>query len=272
MTVIGLSSASSPSPGWKLLLARLPWRGLVVPVGLIVFLELLARLTGFHKESVPLPSEIVEAFFRAIFDGTIFGATAQSMSAALGGLAVGAAIGLALGIAFGVFPVFFWLMEFTVEVIRPIPSVALIPVALMIFAFGYTMEISLIAKNAIWPILFVTHAAIGGIDRRQIEVARLLKLGFFNTVRKIVIPAVMPAIFVGIRLSMGLALLLTIAIEIAVNPQGLGYVMMRAGETFQADLMFALLFWTGLLGWAINAILQWVQHRYFDYLAVGQGS
>ena len=99
------------------------------------------------------------------------------------------------------------------------------------------------------------------IDRRLLEVGKLLKLGFFELVRKIVVPAVVPALFVGFRLSIGVALLLAITIEIAVNPRGLGYAMMRAEETLRPDLLFALLFWTGLLGWAINAGLEWAQRR-----------
>lgn len=268
MVVVDLDGAP-PRRGIKGL--SLPWKGFVLPVGLLILAELVARLTGFDSDSVPLPSEIGVALIHALQDGSIFNATGETLSAALGGLAIGATIGLVLGVAFGVFPVVFWLLEFTTEIIRPIPAVALIPVALLIFGFGYSMEISLVAKSTIWPILFVTHAAVGGIERKLMEVSALLKMRFINVVRKIVIPAVVPAIFVGFRLSMGLSLLITVATEIAVNPRGLGYAMMRAEETLRFDLMFALLFWVGLLGWGINAGLEILQHRVFDYMNRGRG-
>jgi NitT/TauT family transport system permease protein len=242
---------------------RWPWRGLILPLGAALALELVGRVSGFRSDSVPLPSEIAGAFARALSDGNIARATLDTLSAALGGLAVGATIGLVLGVTFGILPVVFWLLEFTTEILRPIPSVALIPVALLIFGFGQTMEIALIAKSTIWPILFVTHAAVAGIDPRLIEVAKLLKLRFQDIVRKIVIPAVLPAIFVGFRLSIGLALLMAITTEIVVNPRGLGYAMMRAQETMRSDLLFALLLWTGLLGWAVNSALEAGQRRLF---------
>jgi ABC-type nitrate/sulfonate/bicarbonate transport system permease component len=251
--------------------AQLPWRGLALPIGLAIALEALARTTGFESESVPLPSQVITAFVEAILNGAIFQVTLESLSAAFGGLAIGATIGLILGIVFGVFPLVFWTMELTTEVIRPIPSVALIPLALMIFGFGYTMEISLVAKSTIWPIMFISHAAVSNIDRRLIEVSRLLQLGPIDVVRKIIVPAIMPAIFVGFRLSMSVAILVTIAIEIAVNPRGIGYAMMRAEETMQLALLFALLFWIGLLGWGINTGLERIQRTFFDYAPTVRG-
>jgi NitT/TauT family transport system permease protein len=245
------------------LLTHLPWRGLVVPVGTILAIEIICRVFGFQSDSVPLPSQIGGALWHGLADGSIFRVTTQTLAAALGGVALGAVVGLSLGILFGIFPIVFWMLEFTTEVIRPIPTIALIPLALLIFGFGYTMETALIVKSSIWPVLFVSHAAVGGIERRLFEVAKLLKLSPVTVIRKIVIPAILPAIYVGFRLSMGLALLLAIAIEIVVNPHGLGFAMIRAEETSRPDLLFALLTWTGLLGWAINAGLEWTQCRFF---------
>ncbi|MGH1413567.1 MAG: ABC transporter permease [Pelagimonas sp.] len=242
--------------GWWLLapvLSRVNLAGLLFPLGVLVGLQVLAMMTGFQRDSVALPSEVLARLWEVIWNGEVFVLTWETLSAAFAGLAIGGTIGLILGVLFGAFPPSFYALELTTEFIRPMPSVSLLPIALLVFGFGFVMEISLIAKSTIWPVMVMTHAAILGLHPRLSEVSKLLGLNFVQHITKIVLPAIVSNVFVGFRLSMGVALLVAITVEIAANPRGLGYAMMRAQETLQPDLMFGLLFWVGLLGWAINA-------------------
>lgn len=269
----GRLDARRPAPARPpSVLSRLNLPGLLFPVVVLVGLELLMILTGFERESVARPSEVLLRLGAEIANGTVFRLTWETLSAAFGGLVLGGFIGLVLGVMFGALPITFHALNLTTEVIRPIPSVALLPIALLVFGFGYKMEISLIAKSAIWPVMILTHAAIGGLHPRLGEVSRLLQLSLWERVRKIVLPAVVPSVFVGFRLSMGVAVLVAITVEIAANPRGLGYAMMRAEETLQPALMFGLLFWVGMLGWALNAGLLALQARFFGRLSPGGAS
>jgi len=254
-------SGSSAGLGWFL---RFDPRGLLVPVALMIGLEALVQFTGFTSSSIASPSQVALAFLAVLKDGSLFSATWQTLGAAAGGVAIGGLIGLTLGLLFGLFPLVHAMLDFTTELVRPIPSIALLPVALLVFGFGYTMEISLVAKSAIWPVLFVTHAAITGIDSRLLEVASLLGMKNIEKVYKIILPSVVPAFFVGVRLAVGVSILVSIAVEITANPRGLGYAMMRAEETQRPDLMFAYLLWIGCVGWSVNAALVLTHERLFS--------
>src|SRR5262249_9007628 len=152
---------------------------------------------------------------------------------------IGASLGVVLGTLMGLFIVFYRLMEVAIEALRPIPSVALIPIVLLIFGLGYPMEITLIAKTSFWPVLLLTIAAVRGVKPRLLEVGRLLRMSLVARIVKIVIPAALPGIFTGFRIAVGAALVVAVTVEIAANPLGLGYAMMRAEESLRPELVFA---------------------------------
>ena len=245
------------------------WRGGLVPVVLIVLAEIAMIGSRYESDSVAAPSEIVVAAYHAFADGSMFIWTFQTLTSALGGLAIGGVIGLTLGIVFGLSSITDRLMLVTIESLRPIPSIALVPVVLLIFGFGYRMEIFLIVSGATFPILIFTRSAVAGTEPRLIDLSRVLGFNYFAHVWKIIIPAALPNIFVGFRLSAALALVIGVTIEVAANPQGLGSAIMVAQESLQAELMYAVLIWLGFVGWGLNAVLLWVQHRLFGPVAVG---
>ena len=101
---------------------------------------------------------------------------AQTLAAAGGGLLVGAALGVLFGLAYGLLPPLSRLMRVTVETLRPIPAVAILPIALLAFGFGYRMEIAIVAFACFFPMMILTEHAIGQIAPRLMEVARVLRL------------------------------------------------------------------------------------------------
>ena len=130
-------------------------------------------------------------------------------------------------------------MELPVEALRPIPSVAVMPIALIALGFGYRLEIVIVAFACFWPILILTRAAVAGVEPRLMEVARALRLTPAQRTLKIIVPAALPRIFVAFRLAAGIALIVAVTVEIAINPQGLGYQVMTAGQALRPDLMLA---------------------------------
>jgi ABC-type nitrate/sulfonate/bicarbonate transport system permease component len=238
-------------------------KGLAFPIAALLLLEAAARITHLRSDSLAAPSDIVLAFFEALRDGSLLLATRDTLVSAFAGLAIGGSIGLLLGIAFGILPLLDRLMEVTVEAIRPIPSVALLPIALIALGFGYRMEIIIVAFACVWPLLIFTRAAVAGIEPRLIEVARALRLPANARVTKIIIPAALPRIFIAFRLSAGVALIVAVTVEIAINPLGLGAAIMTAQQALRPDLMLAYLVWIGVVGFALNAALVLAQRRLF---------
>jgi ABC-type nitrate/sulfonate/bicarbonate transport system permease component len=243
-------------------------KGLLLPVATLVAFEIWARAVHLQSDSLAPPSAIAAALVEALADGSVLIATRDTLISAFAGLTIGGAIGLAFGIALGIFHVFDRLMEVTIEAIRPVPSIALLPIALIALGFGYRMEIMIVAFACVWPILILTRAAVGAIEPRLIEVSRALRLSPTARVRKIIIPAALPRIFLAFRLAAGIALIVAVTVEIAINPIGLGAAIMTAQQALRPDLMLAFLLWIGTVGYLLNTGLVIAQNRLFGRAAL----
>ena len=240
----------------------------VLPIAALIVLEVWARAIHLQSDSLAPPSAIAAALVGAFQDGSILIATRDTLVSAFAGLSIGGAIGLAFGIALGIFHVFDRLMEVTIEAIRPIPSIALLPIALIALGFGYRMEIVIVAFACIWPILILSRAAVGAIEPRLMEVSRALRLSPADRVRKMIIPAALPRIFLAFRLAAGIALIVAVTVEIAINPIGLGAAIMTAQQALRPDLMLAYLLWIGIVGYLLNTGLVVAQNHLFGRAAL----
>jgi ABC-type nitrate/sulfonate/bicarbonate transport system permease component len=238
-------------------------KGTLLPVAILAIWEAWMRLSGIESDSLAPPSQIAVAFYQALVDGTIFRATGETLRTALAGLALGGGSALVISIILGLVPATARLMQFSIEILRPIPAVALIPVALMTLGFGYAMGISLVAYACFWPVLIYGHSAIANIEPQLLDVSRVLRLNTFGRVTKIVLPAALPRYFVAFRLAAAVALIIAVTVEIAANPLGIGHELMVASQSLHPDLMFAMLLWIGLVGWALNAVMLFAQWRLF---------
>ena len=230
-------------------------KGLAVPAVLILAAEAALRATGLRSDAVAPPSAVSLALLGALRDGSMLFATGQTLYGAALGLLLGGALGLALGIVLGLSRPAGRLLSVTVEAVRPVPSIALIPIALLVLGFGPGMEIAIVAFSCVWPVLILTRAAIAGVEPQLHEVARAMGLSFAARVFKIVLPAALPRLLVALRVAVGVALVVAVTVEIAADPRGLGNAIMVSEQALQPALMLAYLLWIGLIGFALNAAL-----------------
>lgn len=243
-------------------------KGAAFPLAFLVFWEVAMRWSGIESDSLAPPSQIALAFYEAIIDGTIFQRTAETLFSVLAGLGIGGGLALLFSVMLGLIPAFARLMQFSIEVLRPVPPVALIPVAMLIFGFGFPMEITLCAVACFWPVAIYGHAAIANIEPQLLDLSRVLRLSPSGRVLKIVLPATLPRYFVAFRLSAAVALIIAVTVEIAINPLGVGFELMKASQSLHPDRMFAMLLWIGLLGSGVNATLLFLQRRLFGQAAL----
>jgi ABC-type nitrate/sulfonate/bicarbonate transport system permease component len=237
-------------------------KAFLLPFALVALAEFGARAAG-PSDSIAPPSEVLAAFLDAVRDGSLVAATRDTLISAFGGLILGASLGLIFGLALGSLRTLDRLLELALELLRPIPSVAVIPIPLVALGFGYRLEIAIVAVACFWPLLILSRAAVRGIEPRLIEVARALRLSPLQEAIKIVAPAALPRIFLAFRLAAGISLVVAVTVEIAVNPQGLGYEAMVAGQALRPALMLANILWIGIVGYALNAALVIAQARLF---------
>lgn len=236
----------------------------VMPLVLLALLEFYARTWGLNSGAVAPPSAAFRAFWSALFasdEGGVLRATAFTLGSAGAGLLWGACLGMSVGVILGFSKTASRMSFATIEMLRPLPSVALIPLSMMVFGFGYRMEITVVAFATFWPLLLLTKNAVELVEPRLLEVSRALNLSLPAKVFKIVFPSILPRMFVALRLGVAIALVVAVTVEVAANPNGMGYALMLSQQTMQPDLMLAWLFWIGVVGYAVNAITLAVQRK-----------
>jgi ABC-type nitrate/sulfonate/bicarbonate transport system permease component len=229
--------------------------GLIIPLLLLLGWELFSRAGHLPIDAVSRPSDIAAAWFESLTDGSLLLATWQTFETALVGLAIATVAGILAGTILGLLPLVEGVMGPTIEALRPIPAIAFMPLALMMFGFGVAMEASIVAYACVWPILIVTISAVRAIEPRLLEIAVVLEMPFTARLWKIVLPAALARINVGIRIAAAIALVVAVTVEIVLNPRGLGYQLILAQQSFRIGLMYAQLFWLCVIGYLLNAVL-----------------
>jgi len=237
-------------------------RGVVVPALLLALWETGAALGVVPEDTMSRPSAIAVAGSRALTDGSLLLATVQTFQSALIGLALAAVIAIASGVLLGLLPAVEAVVGPTLDAIRPVPAVAIIPLALLIYGFGARMEILVVTFACVWPILIVAISAVRAMEPRLMDIARTLEMPLAARLWRIVLPAVLARIAVGVRVSAGIALVVAVTVEIVLNPQGLGYSLTVAAQSLHPDLMWAELLWVGVTGWAFNRLLTIIDRRW----------
>ena len=235
------------------------WRGGLFPLLLFAALEIYTRTIGRGSDSLAPPSAAARAFVTAASDGSLWEATRFTLGCAALGLAVGALLALLLGVVLGLSARASRMAFLSIEVLRPVPSVALIPLAMLIWGFGLRMEVAVVAFATFWPLLVLTQAAVRQVEPQLLEVAQALELTAAQRTRWVVLPAIVPRLFVALRLGVAIALVVAVTVEIAANPSGMGYAMSLAQQSLDPALMLAWLLWIGCVGVAINSAALWLQ-------------
>jgi ABC-type nitrate/sulfonate/bicarbonate transport system permease component len=226
-------------------------RALAVPLALLAVAEVVLRQRA--SDALAPPSAALKSFAGLVADGSLLQATAFTLGSAALGLLVATALGVALGVLLGLSRRAAAWSGLSVEMLRPVPSVALIPLAMLVFGFGLRMEVAVVAFAAFWPMLLLAQAAVRQVDPRLLELGRVLELGPWDRALKIVLPACVPRLFVALRLGVAIALVVAVTVEIAANPHGMGYAMMIAQQSLDPAQMLAWLGWIGVVGFAVNA-------------------
>jgi sulfonate transport system permease protein len=222
------------------------------PLAIAGALEAYARAVAPASDTLAPPSAALRALFAAAGDGSLWQATGFTLATAAIGLACGGGLGLLAGLALGLSRRAADAAFLSVEVLRPIPSVALVPLAMLVFGFGLGMEVAVVAFACLWPLLVLTQAAVRQVDPVLLEVARALELTPGLRITRIVLPAILPRLFVALRLGVSVALVVAVTVEIAANPHGMGYAMMIAQQSLDPALTLGWLLWIGVIGWCIN--------------------
>lgn len=243
------------------------WRGLggvlaawAVPVLLLLVWEAASRFGWIQSRTLPAPSAVAAAFWAAIEDGSLFTHAAISTERALKGLAIGGGIGLLLGIINGAFPVAEKFLDSSVQMLRNVPHLAIIPLVILWFGIDEEAKIFLVAIGVMFPIYLNTFHGIRTVDRGLIEMGRVYGLSRFQLYARIILPGALPSILVGLRYALGIMWLTLIVAETISASSGIGYMTMNAREFLQTDVVVLGVIVYALLGKLADVATRLLEH------------
>jgi NitT/TauT family transport system permease protein len=237
--------------------------------GAVLFLafELFTRLSGISDEYLPHAVNVVARLVRLLMDPAfLFDAMSTVFAWALG-LTTAILLGVAFGVLMGLSSSACRIGSPIVNLMRPIPSVCIIPLAILVMGQGLSMKVLLVSYAAVWPILINTIYGIHGVDPVGVDTARCFGLPPAAVLRHVVLPAAAPMIFTGIRISASIGLVVLVSAELlAATSSGLGSFIFRISSSGgHMDAAIAGAVFAGLVGVAINASLRVIDHRWFRW-------
>jgi ABC-type nitrate/sulfonate/bicarbonate transport system permease component len=233
----------------------------VLLLGVLLLLWQLSATYVVTSVTWPTVTRIFEAWAENIADGTIPGHMLATFWRQMLGYGLAIVIGVSLGLVMGYYRAFYNLLEPLVEVLRPIPGPAYLPVLVLFVGIGHEMKVVLVLIASLFPILLNTYSGVRSIDRVQFDTARTLGLTTLQTFRELVLPAASPQILTGMRISLAISLILAILGEMIVSNDGLGYYVLLSQRTFKVPEMYAGIFTLALFGYVLNRMFLLLEAR-----------
>ena len=228
--------------------------GIVFLLALMMVWELAARLHWVNPLIVPPLSRILASFGSLVASGDIPLQILASMKRAAIGYLLAAAIFIPVGILMGLFEYCHRALEVVIEMLRPIPPPAVIPVALLFFGLEDEMKIFVIFFSCAWPILLNTLDGVKNIDRLLMNTARTFGLSRVRTVLQVVLPACSPQIMTGLRISLPITLILVVISEMVGSTDGIGYFILDSQRRFKIPQMYGGMLALAMLGYGLNLL------------------
>jgi sulfonate transport system permease protein len=245
---------------------RLGRRGLqalswLAPVVLVILWELLAQGGWLSPQVLPAPSKIVRTAIKLAVAGSLLNDLGVSLLRAAAGFAIGGSVGFVLGILVGFSRVAEAAIDRSVQMIRAIPFLALLPLVIVWLGVGEAEKIFLVALGVTFPIYINTTLGIRQVDPKLIELGRVQGLSSLQLIRRIIFPGALPSILTGVRYALATAWLALVVAETIGAQSGIGFLAMDAREFLRTDVVVLTIVIYALIGVAADTIARLLERR-----------
>lgn len=251
-----LFAAPAPRRGRKLpALPRLGRAsGALVLVLLLLAWEAASRSGLVPRALLPPVSRIFQVWLASLQRGMLLPALADTLGNMMIGFTAAALIGTALGVLMGRVRAIHALLEPLVELVRPVPIPAFIPLLILFLGIDAQLKVAVVFLGALFPILLAAHAGVTSVPLTMRETAQTFGLTWWQTVREITIPAAAPTIFVGLRTSLAISLIVATVAEMVSGTGGIGYYILEAEQGMRIADLYAGIFTLAVVGYGLNMI------------------
>lgn len=233
---------------------RFPWSGLAVLAGCLLAWEGWAHWRGDLAAYFPPASLVLATLAQSLASGELTGHIAATMRRFAEAYVLAAVLAVGVGLCLGLWRWLHNAFEPLIELLRPMPSPATIPIAILFLGIGDEMKVAVTVYACIWPILLNTIDGVRSVDRVLFATAATFRLSPWARFWKVVLPAAAPQIVTGLRVSLAIALILVTTSEMVVSNDGLGYYVLESQRMFQMPQMYAAVVALGVIGYALNRL------------------
>lgn len=233
----------------------------LIPVLLVVIWEAAAQNGYLSPQILPAPSKVVRTAFKLATQGTLLNDLGVSLLRAAAGFAIGGAIGFALGILVGFSRLAEALIDRSVQMIRAIPFLAVLPLVIVWLGVGEAEKVFLVALGVTFPIYINTTLGIRQVDPKLLELGRVQGLSILQLIRRIILPGALPSILTGVRYALATAWLALVVAETIGAQSGIGFLAMDAREFLRTDVIVLTIVIYALIGVAADAIARGLERR-----------
>jgi sulfonate transport system permease protein len=240
---------------------------LLLPATIVVVWSIAVRLEIMRPQILPSPLAVVRAAGDLLAGGDLFAALGISLQRVILGLAAGSLLGIVIGIATGRSRTIDAYFGPAIRGVCQIPTIAWLPFFMIAFGIGEGLKLALIAKASFLPLFVNTSAAMRAAPERFHEVADVLELDRWQRLRLVVLPAALPLVASGFRMGLSNAWHVLIVAEMVAAAAGIGHVMAWSRTLFQLDAVFVTIVVIGVTGWAMDAIMRWIEGRLSPWTA-----
>lgn len=230
-------------------------------LALIALGEILPRTGVVPRRYFPTTSEIATALVAELGQASFWSDLLDTLQGWALGLAIASVAGIVIGILLGSSSLLRDLTASTIEFLRPIPSVALIPLAVLLFGTSLESKLLLVVYAAFWQMLIQVLYGVQDVDPVAMDTARSYRLGRWARIRYVVWPTALPYVMTGLRLSAAVALILAVTAELIIGNPGIGNRLAVAQSSGAVDVTYALVVVAGLLGMVVNLGARWVERH-----------
>ncbi|MGE4537402.1 MAG: ABC transporter permease [Desulfovibrio sp.] len=240
--------------------------GYLLLAALLILWEATARGDVVRPDLLPPVSGVVAELWRLAVSGELWRQGGATLWRTLAGFAVGGGIGVLLGFCCGVFPQFGRASRTTVEFLRPMPSVALIPIGILFLGLGFGLCVGITGFACCWPAYVAALAGASAAGPELLATARVYGLSRRETILLVRAPAALPQVLAGLRVALAVAVAVTVTTEMAAAGSGLGSFILESSLARRPDAMYAGIVAVGLLGFGLNAAFVGVRGRVLRWM------
>lgn len=233
----------------------------LLPLAVVGAWQLASAAELVPAVAMPPPSRVARAFLALLASGELARHAAVSLGRVLAGSVAAAAVAIMLGVAIGLSRRLERSTDLILQVLRPIPPIAWIPLAIVWFGIGEASKLYIIFLGAFFPILLSVVTGIRQTEHRFVELARVLEIPRRRFVRHVVLPGATPIVMSALRVGLGVAWMCVVAAELIAASRGVGYLIMDARQLSQPDVVLVGMITIGVVGKAMDVVLIRVERR-----------